>query len=137
MAHQRRDQLGRGQERVEVAPRSPGRERVVAGVDEVRADLERGDVRERGHDPGRDRRLAGAAAGAGDDDPRDHHSIPCCALMPCSMGCLILTTSLTRSAASISPGEASRPVTTMCWNPGRLDSVVTISSSEIQPYLIA
>ena len=40
--------------------------------------------------------------------------------MPCSMGCLILTTSLTRSAASISPGEASRPVTTMCWKPGRL-----------------
>ena len=41
MPEQRRDQLRAGEERVEVASRTAGGERVVAGIDEVRADLER------------------------------------------------------------------------------------------------
>ena len=57
-------------------PGRPRRERVVAGVDEVRADLEARRAQaargERSEQAGRDRRLAGARARAADDDPRDH-----------------------------------------------------------------
>ena len=65
----------------------------------VRARLERG-------------RSAGARAArrAVGDDEDVYHSIPCWARMPASIGCLTLTTSETRSAASISSGAASRPV---------------------------
>ena len=86
VVEQRRDELRAGQERVEVATRAAGRERVVAGVDEVRADLERrrlvAALGERGDQPAGDGRLARAGARARDDDPR-YHSIPCCARMPC------------------------------------------------------
>src|SRR6476659_3737558 len=42
------------------------------------------------------------------------NSMPCCARMPALKGCLISFISVTRSAAAISAGGASRPVTTMC-----------------------
>ena len=117
---QRRHQLRAGEERVEVAARPARRERVVARVDVVRADLEalhHQPPRAQGADqPAGDRGLARARARARHDDARDrrHHSIPCWARMPSSIGCLTLATSETRSAAAISAAGASRPVTTMC-----------------------
>ena len=106
VARQGRDQLRPGEERVEVPPRPPGGQRVVARVDVVGPDLEALHAQparaQRPDQPARDRRLAGARARPRDDDARDHHSIPCCARMPASNGCLTLTTSETRSAASIS-----------------------------------
>ncbi len=90
VAHERRDQLGAAEERVEVAARAVGRERVVARVDVVGADLEALDdepaaraARRSGRrrrwscrrpSSCRRRRCAGSRAA--------HHSIPCCARMP-------------------------------------------------------
>ena len=68
------------QHRVEVAARPPGGERVVAGVDVVGADLERRHGRappaQRGHQPGRDRRLPAARRRRRDDEARARHRGP-------------------------------------------------------------
>ena len=62
--------------RIEVAPDAPRGERVVAGVDEVRADLGRRHVQpargQRGHDTDADRRLALPRRGRSEDDAREH-----------------------------------------------------------------
>ncbi len=74
---QRRDELRPGQERVEVAARAPGRQRVVAGVDVVRPDLEAlHDLparAQRRDEPAGDGGLARARARPRDDDARDRH----------------------------------------------------------------
>ncbi len=53
-------------------------------------------------------RAAAQRTGAGPvgDHEDVYHSIPCWARIPWSIGCLTLVTSLTRSAASISAGDA-------------------------------
>ena len=107
------------QDRVEVASGPAGRQRVVAGVDEVRAHLERRDrmpgLSQRTDQTRCDRGLSAARRGCGDDDGRDaHHSMPFCPLRPASIGCLTLVISVTKSAASTSRCGASRPVITTC-----------------------
>ena len=80
VAEQRCDQLRPGQEGVEVAPGPAAGERVVAGVDEVGADLEAGGphaaTAQCGQYAGGHRGLAGAGAGAGDHQARDHATTP-------------------------------------------------------------
>ena len=75
---QRRDERLACEERVEVAPRSAGREGVVARVDEVGADLEarhRQPARpERCHEARGDGRLAVAGPGGGHDEARQHRA---------------------------------------------------------------
>ena len=78
---QRRDELGRGEPRVEVAARSTGGEFVVAGVDVVGAALGGGNgvtVRpQRAHEADRHGRLALARRRGGHHQPRlGHHSMP-------------------------------------------------------------
>src|SRR5690606_31949197 len=65
-----------------------------------------------------------AAAMAADHDagflePDHQNSMPFCAVTPARNGCLTSAISVTRSAASISAGGASRPVTTTCRSGGR------------------
>jgi hypothetical protein len=76
---QRADPVGADQHRVQVPPGPPGGQRVVAGVDVVRADLERGHGRapaaQRRHQAGGHGRLPAARRRCGDDQrARDH---PC------------------------------------------------------------
>ena len=78
---QRLDEVLADEPRVEGAARPAGGERVVAGVDVVRADLGRGHGQstagEGGHDPHGDRRLAVARRGRRDEHPGEgHHSMP-------------------------------------------------------------
>src|SRR5207245_7173571 len=136
---QRRDQVVAAQERVQV-PRRPARgQRVVAGVDVVGADLVPGDRQppraQRRHQPAGHGGLAAAGRRGGDDQARDgYHSMPFCPFWPASMGCLTFVISVTRSAASISLGSASRPVITTCCWPGRAASTLTTSSTSTQPH---
>ena len=80
MAHERIHQLGPAQERIEIAPRPPRRERVVARIDVVGPDLEPLDdvpaSSQRADDAARDRGLPGARAGARNDDARDQAPPP-------------------------------------------------------------
>ena len=77
----RHDLVLADQPRVEVAARASGRQRVVAGVDVVRADLVWRDgqaaLAQRAEQPGGDRCLAVTAARGRDDDTRHgYHSMP-------------------------------------------------------------
>ena len=103
---QRDDPVRAAQERVQVPGRPPGGQRVVAGVDVVRADLVAGDREpggaQRGHQPAGDGRLA-AARGRGRDHEAGgtgggYHSMPFCPFWPRSIGCLTFVISVTRSA---------------------------------------
>ena len=73
---QRRHAMLADQHRIEVPPRPPGREGVVAGVDVVGADLEGSHdgsaPPERGHQPGRDGRLPAARRRCRDDHRACH-----------------------------------------------------------------
>ena len=89
----------RRQHRVQVAGRAPGGQRVVAGVDVVRA---RPCARETASPRARSAAISPVAtvvlpcpdAGRGDDEPRDvHHSMPRWPFWPASIGCLILVIS--------------------------------------------
>ncbi len=126
VGEQRGDARRAAEHRVEVAARPAAGQRVVAGIDVVRADLVRGDAQaaggERGYQPGGHRRLAGAAGRGGENQPGNvdlrpelaHHSMPRCPFCPVSMGWRTLVISVTRSAASSSSRGARRPVTTTC-----------------------
>ena len=68
-------------------------------------------------------------AGRGDDDARDrYHSMPRWPFWPASIGCLTFVISVTRSAAAIRSGCASRPVMMTCWWPGRAVSVAFLEA---------
>ena len=120
---ERDDEFLGGQPGVEVATGTPGGERVIAGVDVVRADLGRGhDVTgpgQGGHDADGDGRLALSRCRCRDDDPgqpgRSHHSMPFWPFWPLSKGCAILVISVATSAISRRRGCGSRPVMTTCW----------------------
>ena len=62
--------------------------------------------------------------------------MPLWPLRPASIGCLTFVISVTRSAASISRGGASRPVITTCWVPGRAakrrDHLVDVHPAPLQ-----
>ena len=78
---QRGDPVLADQHRIEVPARPPGREGVVARVDVVGPDLERRHRRpaaaQRGHQPGRDRRLPAARRrGGNDQSARAHATAP-------------------------------------------------------------
>ena len=77
------NELGAGEEGVEVTAWAAGSEGVVGGVYEVGADLEGGDAEafagQSGHQTGRDGGLAHPRVGASDDDARGlYHSMPFC-----------------------------------------------------------
>ncbi len=81
VAGQRGDPVGADEHRVEVAAGTAGGERVVAGVDVVRAHLERrhdgAAAAQRGHEPGRHRRLPRPGGGRRNDEgSRAHHGRP-------------------------------------------------------------
>ena len=85
VGEERAYEIRAGEEGVEVTPRPAGSERVVGGIYEVRADLERGypvtSRGERGHQARGDRGLPGAGVGARDDyagQRISYHSIPFC-----------------------------------------------------------
>ena len=80
VAGQRGDPVGADEHRVEVAPGPARGERVVAGVDVVRAHLERrhggAPAAQRGHEPGRHRRLPRPGGGRRDDEGARTHPTP-------------------------------------------------------------
>src|SRR5262249_18683376 len=131
--------------RVEVAGGAPGGEGVVAGIDEVGADLGRGHARptpaQRRHQPGGDRGLADARMRAGDDDarpePGHQNSMPFLPLMPRSYACLILRISVAVSARSTSSSAASRPVITTFVPSARPRMPATTSSTGTHSYFTA
>lgn len=117
------DEFLGGQPGIEVATGAAGGERVIAGVDVVRADLGRRDSVPRpaqgSHDPDGDRGLALTRRRCRDDDPgqagRSHHSMPFWPFWPLSNGWAILVISVATSAISRRRGCGSRPVMTTCW----------------------
>ena len=119
---ERCDELGPGEEGVEVAPGAPAGQRVVAGIDEVGADLEarraqaaRGERREQA---GGDRGLAGTRARPADDDARDHAAAstglaraaarPACARRAGGRGASVMRFGPARPAGAIAAAPAQR-----------------------------
>ena len=100
---QRDDPVRTAQERVQVPGRAPGGQRVVAGIDVVRAGLVAGDGEagraQRGHQPAGHRGLPAARGRGRDHEPGGrHHSIPFWPFWPRSIGCLTFVMSVTRLA---------------------------------------